>query len=73
MPKSLSNIYSQDLSTVRPGTSLYDVLHLFYDILTEYTENIVLKTIQAAIFHTGPTSQVESDPQVVKQSQGHPY
>ena len=26
MPKSLGNIYSQDVPTVRPGTSLYDVL-----------------------------------------------
>ena len=39
MPKSLGNIYSQDLSTVRPGTSLYDVLQFFHDILTEYTEH----------------------------------
>ena len=39
MPKSLGNIYSQDLSTVRPGTSLYDVLQFFHDFLTEYTEH----------------------------------
>ena len=26
MPKSLGNFYSQDIPTVRPGTSLYDVL-----------------------------------------------
>ena len=39
MPKSLGNIYSQDVPTVRPGTSLYDVLQFFHDILTEYTEH----------------------------------
>ena len=36
-------------------------------------KNIVLYTLQAAICHPGPISQIESDPQVVKQSQGHPY
>ena len=36
-------------------------------------KTIVLKTIQAAICHTGPTSHNTSDPQVPKQSQGHPY
>ena len=39
MPKSLGNIYSQDVPTVRPGTSLYDVLQFFHDILTEYMEH----------------------------------
>ena len=29
MPKSLGNIYSQDVPTGRPGTSLYDVLQSF--------------------------------------------
>ena len=28
--KSLGNIYSQDVPTVRPGTSLYDVLERFF-------------------------------------------
>ena len=35
--------------------------------------NIVLYTLQAAICHPGPISQNESYPQVIKQSQGHPY
>ena len=34
---SLGNIYSQDVPTGRPGTSLYDVLQSFLIILTEYT------------------------------------
>ena len=37
MLKSLGNIYSQDVPTGRPGTSLYDVLQSFLIILTEYT------------------------------------
>ena len=31
--KSLGNIYSQDIPTVRPGTSLYDVLERFFKYL----------------------------------------
>ena len=34
---SLGNIYSQDVPTGRPGTSLYDVLQSFLIVLTEYT------------------------------------
>ena len=46
----------------------------FYQIDIDIAnKNIVLKTIQAAFCHTGPTSHNTSDPQVPKQSQGHPY
>ena len=50
MPKSLGNIYSQDVPTVRPGTSLYEVLQLFHDILTEYTEHYWALIIKKNVF-----------------------
>ena len=48
-------------------------VYSFYQIDVDIAKkNIVLKTIQAAFCHTGPTAHNTSDPQVMKQSQGHP-